>query len=96
MANEKATEDVETSEEDSKDDSVSEDEKTPSEEEPKKQPSEEEESVSEDEKTPSKSDKGDLGKALKEERLKRQTLERNLQDPNFVYERIILLLPEAH
>ena len=49
------------------------------------QPSEETEAVKEDEKIPEESDKGDLRVALKEERQKRQQLETQLRDPNFVY-----------
>jgi hypothetical protein len=48
---------------------------------------EEVETASEGEKTPTESGKGDLSIALKEERTKRQELERKLQDPYFVYEK---------
>jgi hypothetical protein len=74
MADEKAKEEVETSEE------------TSEKETPKQQSSEQEESASEGEKTPSEPDRGDLRVALKEERTKRQTLENQLKDPMFVYQ----------
>jgi hypothetical protein len=84
MAKEEAKEEVETSPEEPK--------------EPQKEQPSEEEPVSEDAKTPPESDKGDLNIALKEERTKRQELERKLQDPNFVYskaEELGLTRPEA-
>ncbi len=90
MANAKAKEEAETSPE-----KLEEESKEESQEE---QPSEEEETVSEDEKTPSEPDRGDLSVALKQEREKRQNLERQWNNPDSVFQaakELGLTQPEA-
>jgi len=84
MTNEDVKEEVETSQLEDETEVESEEAKESLSAETEQLP-EEAESVKEDEKIPEESDKGDLRVALKEERQKRQQLETQLRDPNFVY-----------